>query len=303
MCVQSQEDYSLMKHALLSVYGKRWRERMLGMFTTYIDDSGTAPEHKIAVAAGIIIPGAKIVGFEREWKRLTSRENITSFHASECLARNPHSEFATWDDERVRRVFKEIRQLTIRFSVGGFCIGIFKDDYDELLTDNLKASIGNSYFTWAVSSLIGIANAYGESQKAPMHYVFDATGKDQKREISDSLEFAEGIYPGRFDGHWMFGKRTDIPALQAVDLVAWSCFQQFRRSRLSHVINPIADEVNSGYWAGRNGKWMIAQSLHREGIAAWVAKETDSPRTKEIIAFKEQLKEARKPKPKRAKTQ
>jgi hypothetical protein len=269
------------------------------MFTTFIDDSGTAPEHKIAVACGIVVPTARIARFESEWKSLLQKEGISDFHASECLARNPHSEFSTWDDETVRRVFTKIRQLTIRFFVRGFCIGVYKDDYDEVLTADMKAAVGNSHFTWALSSVLGLALDWADAQKAPMHYVFDNAGKILQREITDGLEFAENIYPGRIARHWMFGKRADTPALQAADLFAWTCFQQFRRARLKHSIHPIAEETNEGYEEGRKGEWRTVQSLTREGIENWVAANRDNPRTKEIIAFKAKLKEARKPKPKR----
>jgi hypothetical protein len=269
------------------------------MFTTFIDDSGTAPEHKIAVACGIVVPTARLGRLESEWKSFKQRERIPEFHASECLARNQHSPFATWDDETVRRVFTQVRKFTIRFSVQGFCIGIYKDDYEELLTPDLKTAVGNSYFTCAVSSVLGLALDWAESQKVSMDYVFDNTEKAVRREIVDSLEFAENVYTGRIAGHWNFGKRVDIPALQAVDLFAWSCYQQFRRARLNHSIHPIAVETNKGFEDGRNGKWGIVQSLTREGIANWVAANRNNPRTKEIIAFKEKLKEARKPKPKK----
>ena len=77
MCVQSQASYSLIKHALISVYGKQWRKRLLGMFTTFVDDSGTAPEHKITVACGIVVPTARIVRFESEWKAFLREEKIS----------------------------------------------------------------------------------------------------------------------------------------------------------------------------------------------------------------------------------
>ena len=299
MVCSRQEDYSLIKHSLISVYGKQWRKRLLGMFTTFIDDSGTAPEQKVLVACGIVVPTARLGRLESEWNSFKEKEGIPDFHASVCLARNQHSPFATWNDETVRRVFAQIRQFTIRFSVHGFCIGIYKKDYDEVLTADLKAAVGDSYFTWALSSVLGLALDFADSQKAPMHFVFDHADKVLRREIIDGLEFSETIYPNRIAGHWNFGKRVDVPALQAVDLFAWSCFQQFKRARLNQSIHAIAEETDKGFADGRNGKWRIVQSLNRQGIEKWVTENRDNPRTKEIIAFKEKLKEARKPKPKK----
>ncbi len=266
------------------------------MFTIYIDDSGTSPEHRMAVAAGIVIPATRIRKFDSEWRRFLQDERIPEFHASECLARNQHSPFSAWDDERVRRVFARVRQLTIRFSIRGFCIGIHKLDYDEVLTADMKAAVGNSHYTWALSSLIGLADDLSRQQGAPMTYVFDNAGKAIKREVTDALEFMESMEQGRYAGCWIFGKRSETPALQAVDLFAWTCFQQFRRSRFGNPIPDLVYETDLGYEQGRRGTWRTVQSLNREGIEKWVSENRDNPRTKEIIAFKERLRESQKPK-------
>jgi hypothetical protein len=267
------------------------------MFTIYIDDSGTAPEQKIAVAAGIVIPAARIPKFESEWNKFLKQEQIPDgFHASECLARNQHSPFSDWDDKRVRRVFASVRQLTVRFFVKGFCIGIHKQDYDEVLTPELKSAVGDSHYTWALSSVIGHAEDLSKEKKTPMTYVFDNAGKVLRREVTDALEFMEAMEPGRFSGNWIFGKRSAIPALQAVDLFAWTCFQQFRRVRFDTPISVIADETDLGYEEGRNGQWRIVQSLSREGIEKWVAENHSNPRTQEIIDFKKKLRESKRKK-------
>lgn len=263
------------------------------MFTIYIDDSGTAPEQRMAVAAGIVVPAARIPKLESEWNAFLKKEHIPEFHTSECLARNQHSPFAAWDDQRVRRVFALVRQLTIRFSVKGFCIGIHKQDYDEVLTVDMKDAIGDSHYAWALSSVIGHAEDFSKEHKASMTYVFDNAGKVLRREVTDALEFMETKEPGRFSGNWMFGKRSEIPALQAVDLFAWTCFQQFRRARFGTPIRAIADETNLGYEKGRRGTWRTVQSLSREGLEKWVAENRDNPRTQEIIEFKKKLRETK----------
>jgi hypothetical protein len=269
------------------------------MFTTFIDDSGSAPEHKMAIAAGIVVPTARIAKLESEWKRLLSEERFSDFHSSECAARNQHSDFANWSDETVQRVFRRVSHLAIRFAVKGFCIGIHKDDYDEVLTPNMKAAVGNSHYTWALSSLLGLALDFATAQKTSMHYVFDNCGKVQREEIVSALEFSERVYPGSFTGHYLFGNRKDMPALQMVDLFAWTCFQMFRHARFQQPVLGIAFEMDEGFAQGRKGEWRIIQSLSREGLEKWVAEKASNPRTQEIIAFKQQRKEARRSKPKK----
>ncbi len=287
MCAASQHAYSRIYHMLVSAYAGRWADRYLGMFTIYIDDSGTAPEQRMAVASGIIFPALRIRHFESEWNAFLLKEGISEFHTSECLAHNQHSEFAGWDDERVRRVFARVRQITFKYSVKGFCIGIHKKDYDEVLTADMKEAVGESHYTWAVSSLIGLAEDWATARGLPIEYVFDNEGKPVKREIISAMEFIdEVLYPGRFTGHWSFRKRIDVPALQAVDLFAWTCFQQFRHVRFGDPIHSLAKESNLAYEKAQNGEWRVVQSLHRQGIEDWVTKNRDSQRTQEILAFK-----------------
>ncbi len=263
------------------------------MFTLYVDESGTAPEHKMAIAAGIVVPALQVRRLEGEWNTFLEKQQIPEFHASECLARNPHSAFADWNDDRVRKVFARVRQITFKYSIKAFCIAIHKKDYDDFLTADLKKAVGNSHYTWAASSVIGLASDWSIEHKAPMEYVFDNATKDVKVEIESAMDFMETKSPGEFAGHYSFCSRKEIPALQAVDLFAWTCFQAARKARLGHPIHPIAHESALAYHAAREGNWWLVQSLTREGIEKWVAEYHDNPRTKEIIAFKQKQKEAR----------
>jgi hypothetical protein len=258
------------------------------MFTIYIDDSGTAPEHKMAIAAGIIVPALRIRPLESEWSAFLEKQRIPDFHTSECLARNQHSAFSNWDDDRVRKVFARVRQITFKYSIKAFCIAIHKKDYDEVLTEDLKMAVGNSHYTWAVSSVIGLASDWATEHKVPMEYVFDTATKDVKCEIDSAMDFMETKSPGEFVEHYSFRSRKDVPALQAVDLFAWTCYQAARKARLGHPIHPIAHESAIAYHAAREGNWWLVQSLTREGIEKWVAEYHDNPRTKEITAFKQQ---------------
>jgi hypothetical protein len=267
------------------------------MFTIYIDDSGSAPEHRLAIASGIIFPAKRLEALEKEWQSFLDKEEITEFHSSVCMAHNPHTEFALWDDDRVRRVFARVRQITFKYSVDAFCIAIHKKDYDEVVPKDMFDRVG-SHFTWAVSSVIGHAYDWGVEHSVPMEYVFDNAEKRIRREIDDAMEFCEAQTPGYFAGHYFFRKREEVPALQAADLFAWTCFQRGRHVRFNHPIHSIAEESWEAYERQKNGQWCEVQSLHRQGLEDWVKRTYLSPVDVRVKEFKEGLKEARKPKPK-----
>ena len=294
MCAKSQQ-YSLTKHFLLSAYGPRWNNRYLAMFTIFIDDSGSSPEHKWAVASGIIFPALQMERLEGEWNTFLAKEGISEFHSSECLARNQHSDFAQWDESRVQRVFARVRQITFKYSVKAFGIGIYKTDYDEVMPEDMRKRVG-SYYTWALSSVLGLTYDWSVKRSVPMEYVLDEADKAVKREISDAMEYSEGIYPGHFAGHYSFRRRKDVPALQAADLFAWTCYQQGRRARLKHSIHPLAQENWAAYAKQDDKKWCLFQSLNRQVIEDWIKKTYLGPEDKQIQEFKDKLKEARRPK-------
>jgi hypothetical protein len=287
-----------MKHALLSAYGSEWAERYLAMYAIYIDDSGSSPEHKLAIASGIIIPAKQLGRLRSEWDTFTAKEGITDFHSSECLAANPKSEFAGWDEARIGRVFARVRQLTFKYSVKGFCIAIHKQDYEEVMPEDMRKRVG-SYYTWALSSVIGLAHDWALERAVPMEYVFDTAEKPVRREIDDVMEYCEARESGLFVGHYGFRPRKDVPALQAADLFAWTCYQQGRRVRFGHPIHALAQMSWEAYRDARRGEWCEVQSLNREGIEKWVKDMYRSAPDLAIEDFKEKRKEARMPKKKR----
>jgi hypothetical protein len=269
------------------------------MFTIYIDDSGSSPEQKVVVASGMILAAKRLEAFEREWNRFLDKEGITEFHASVCLAHNPHSEFAGWDDARVKRVFARARQITFKYFVRAFCIAIYKKDYDEVMPKDMRERVG-SYYTWALSSVLGSAYdwAVHRAIPVPIEYVFDTADKQVKREIDDAMECSEELYPGHFMAHYSFRKRSEVPALQAVDLFAWTCFQKGRLARAKQPIPPLAEENWDAYSSARDGEWCRVESLNRQGIENWVKNMYLGPEDIRVKECKEKLKEARRPKPK-----
>src|SRR5271156_3263781 len=103
-------------HYLVSVLGSRWNKVNLMYFTLFMDDSGSRGRHRIAVAAGLVIPSAQIVSLEKEWNTFKEREGFDDFHASPCNA--PDKQFANWDDAKINRVFSRVRQICKKYGVG-----------------------------------------------------------------------------------------------------------------------------------------------------------------------------------------
>lgn len=269
------------------------------MFLIYIDDSGSAPANRFAIAAGIIFPGKRIEAFDREWNAFLGKEGIQELHASECVAHNPHSDFAGWDDNRSERALLRAQEITLKYSVKAFSIGINKQDYDELVPKEMWSSVGESHYVWALSSVLGMSYDWSSSHSAPMEYVLDNTSKEEKRDIEEALDYSENIYSGHFSGHYSFRSRKEVPGLQAVDLYAWVNYQAACQTRFGIPMKPVAEKLWFPYLLKNDKTWCDIQSLNREGVKRWVDKTYGSPEDLRLREFKQQRKEARKPKPKK----
>ena len=270
------------------------------MFTIYIDDSGSAPEHKLAIASGIVFPAKQLERLESEWNRYRDKEGFTDFHSSECLARNLKTEFAGWDDKKVQRVFARVRQITFKYSVQAFCIAIHKPDYKEVVPGDMLKRVG-SFYTWALSSVLGLAHDWAVARSVPMEYVFDTATKEVKREIEEAMTYSEATYGDHFAGHYSFRNRKEVPALQAADLFAWTCFQRGRHVRFNHPIHLLAQQSWEAYRDAHDKRWCVVQSLNRQGIEDWVSKMYSGPEDLQLKTFKDKIKESRKPQPKQKK--
>jgi hypothetical protein len=284
----------------VSAYGSEWRERYLGMFSLYTDDSGSAPDQRFTIAAGIVFPAKRIEAFEREWNAFfKDKEGVQDFHASVCVAHNPHSDFADWDDERVERVLLHAQQIIFKYSVKAFSIGIHKQDYNELVPDEMWLSVSKSHYVWALSSVLGLSYDWASEHSTPMEYVFDNASKEEKRDIEEAIDYSEDVYPGHFSGHYSFRSRKEVPGLQAADLYAWVNYQAACHTRFDVPIKPIAEKLWHPFISRREGQWSTVQSLNRMGVELWVKKTHGSPEDLRLREYKRKRREARMTTPKK----
>jgi hypothetical protein len=303
VCAKSQEIYSRIRHALLSAYGSEWHERYLGVFSIYIDDSGSAPDQKFAIAGGIVFPAKRIAAFEREWNAFfKNKEGVPELHTSICVARNHDSTFADWDDGRVERVLLHAQQIIFKYSVKAFSIGVNKRDYDELVPKDmwLGVSQSQSHYIWALSSVLGLSYDWATEHSTPMEYIFDTPSKEEKLDIQEAVDYSDDIYPGHFSGHYSFRSREEVPALQAADLYAWVNYKAACHTRYGTPRKPIAEKLWSAFMGRNGGNWCTIQSLNRMGVEMFVKKTYGSKEDLRLREYKQRQREARLPKRKKS---
>ena len=273
MCVQDQHR-SPIEHALLASCAGRWREWTLVMFNVYIDDSGTAPSQRIAIASALIIPARRIRRLESEWKNFCSKYGISEFHASECAYRNRKSQFASWDDARVSAAFARIRQVTMKYAVQAISFAVTKADFDEEMPDRWKHFIGRNHYVWAVWHLLRLVRMWTEKAESrrKTEFVFDYLQGKPRKEIENAMSQMEMNHPGAYEGHYAFRKRREWAGLQCADLLAWSCLGAARLSFEKTPIHPLADQTVREYRRFRDGEWIWAKAVGRPELRRSIQK-------------------------------
>lgn len=307
-------------HSLISSKGLRWEDTCLVPFTIYFDDSGTASNQKVANATGLIIPGRRILQMEQEWQTLKQKEGFADFHTSEFVAKNPHSEFANWDDTKHKRVFRRVRQITRKYGAQIFSFSVKKDDYEQCIPPELRKYAGRHHYSWAIRHVSMFAQKwrYIKGVKEPYEWRFDWIEKHEPlrkeiEEIFDQMEYLNHRQRGiKYEYTGLdFRPRASLAGLQCVDLVAWTNYnialQQWHL--LNRPLHPFAEKAFT-YFASvvptccpgihDNMDWNHSVVMLRKHLRDWAAKEIADGRYlalfKEWEAHKKRSSPSRPPK-------
>lgn len=274
--VAASQFYSRTHHFLLSAYGRNWEDVSLAMFTVYIDDSGTSPNQQVAIASGLIFPAKRILAMDREWQSFLDKAHIgkKGFHTSECVASNEKSDFAGWDEKKIRATVSRIRQIIQKYCPKAFSISINKAVYDAVIPSELRELIGKYHYTWGVDAVCGFIWDWANTRGVSMEYVFDnmddKSQKAEKAEIEVVMSHGESMHPGSFAGHYSFRNRQDIPALQCADLFAWTCYQRSLQLVVGKKIHPIAEECWEQFGSWDDDTWCGAWIAGKDELKDWV---------------------------------
>ena len=262
---------------LLSLWGKRWKEVnlvMSNLFTAFVDDSGTDPCQKVAIATGLIIPARKIVALEKEWNTLKKKWGFSCFHMSEFAARNGkyESQFAQWSDDEHDKVFARVRAISKKYGVMVVSFAVNKKDYDEVVPPEVRSYAGKFHYSWAVRQFISYMGGWREHVgTGPLEYVFDHMKKNDPRrvEIEEIMEQAEVLTGSAGDYvNYGFRNRCDLPGLQCVDMLAWISYQS---ALMVYTKKSFSRDALVGWQdLDKVGEdWRLTLAVNRDRLAEW----------------------------------
>ena len=258
------------------------------MFTVFVDDSGTDPKQSVAIASALVIPSDRLIELELEWERLKNRLGFKCFHSSECVYRNPKSEFSGWSECKIKRLLASVRHISKKYGIGAISYAILKKDYDEVMPQEMKEMGGKYHYTWAIRFIVEELDQWAirGGNLHPLQYIIDWIDPKAEKEALEEVHIVmaqkESDAPGRYQGHYDFKKRCDFPGLQCVDLIAWSCYQLSLFAFFQKPMHKLAERT---FWnLERHQKpqnephgWLMAVTQERDQLQRWVNKETIDP--------------------------
>ncbi len=256
------------------------------MFTVFIDDSGTARSQPVAIAGALIVPALQIPALDRAWDSFRSKYGFTDFHSSVCVARNPKTEFANWGDVKVEDAFARVRQITKKYASAAFSFAVCKDDFDAEAPSEWRKSGGENHYTWAFRTLMHHLIRWHSKRRiqTPFEFMFDwAQGRD-KEEIEMLMDQFDVLQPEKFNGHYVFKKRKDIPGLQCADVLAWTCYGVSRFAFKGTPIPPIAKESYTDFSHYRDGSWLRVLTFKRSALRSAIASDLADPESQKTRA-------------------
>jgi Protein of unknown function (DUF3800) len=279
-------------HTLVSLWGRNWKEIQLAFITAFLDDSGTAPDQRVAICSAILIPANQIETLERQWETFTDKNGFLDFHASVCAARNYKSQYSRWDDRKLKKVFLRVRQFCKRFGVQTYGFAVNKKYFDEEIPEVLKENIG-SHYTWAVRQVVTSIETWRRIRKIKeqVQYIYDweDIGSQERFEI-DEVMGQSGEQLNEKPQH-DYKERKKVPSLQCVDFMAWLSFQLGNENFYQVPLNPLAidalKDLENYYPAGKCPqfkKWFQVRTIQRDELRRWALGESKNPKTIERFA-------------------
>lgn len=152
-----------------------------------------------------------------------------------------------------------------------------KEDYDELVPEELRLTLGKYHYTWAVRIVIGLVEEWRVSQgiKEPIEYIFDRMAeRPSKHEIDSVFEQAADMNDslhnfGIYKGCHSFRDKTEFLPLQAADMLAWSIYQRALHHDSGKPVHQVARETYDYFYT----RGLAAGSPTRTQLEDWLESE------------------------------
>src|SRR5436853_425600 len=162
---QRQKPYNAFEHLWRSINLNGDRERLMAMFTAYLDESyGEADAYSVA---GYIATVSQWECFVREWREFCSDEEIEYLHKREL--EHCRGQFKKWrdlekseQDENKKRVNKRACNIILRRVNAGVATQVKKSDWLAVDETHIENVLGTGFYAAGVMSCMKLIAAWAQ---------------------------------------------------------------------------------------------------------------------------------------------
>lgn len=280
----ARQEISHTQHFMMSAYGRKWKEVTLVVFTVYVDDSGTSPGQKLALASALIVSAIRIPRIDQLWDGFRAKHGLRYIHASEMASPYRKEQYADWSDDKVDQVLARARQIIKTNSIAGYAFVVDKKSFDSVTPAQWRAEGGQNHYTWALRTLLQVLFRRYDNPTLdpPFEWVFDnAVGRDRD-EIEMLMAQFDNIWPGKFEGHYSFRCKANMPCLQGADILAWSTYSQACETFFGTPASPFAEKSLQD-WRGRQADtWLTVRTFDEKALRSTVEDDLRDPEAHQV---------------------
>jgi hypothetical protein len=208
---------------------------LIVMLRAFFDDSGThlGGRHgpsKVVAIAGIFGTEGELRGLAAEWQAhldfplFGSKPKLRRFHMAEC--QDARGEYAGWSRTETDYFCHQLGTTIIESGVGAYGMACFRSDWDELITGDVRAILGDSEGNCVRNCFL---KAMGWAQKftcdPQMMFIFDDRPERQREnKVVFNVFQTQAMPPPELVGVYFITSHRLLP-LQAADLIAWEFYR------------------------------------------------------------------------------
>lgn len=251
-------------------------KRFLGIFTAYLDESGTHKTSSVVVVAGFISDASRWENFTQEWKEALDDYHLAYFHMTDF--ENKRGQFKGWNGQERKNRLNRFLGIIKKYALYSMGWAVPRQPFDAILSEPAKAICVDAYGLAA----IGCFRSFAQIAVDPRvdgwgEYVMEsgARGSGALLKIFNiGSEDPEWLDNNRIKSLTFQDKRLFLP-LQAADILAYELYKQLPRQLgmegrqirypLKQLVTPIKD-------------WHYTDDAELRSINEWLSR----PRHKHI---------------------
>ena len=243
------------------------------------------------------------------WDGFREKHGFSYLHASEMASPHRKGQYNLWSDDKVGKVLSRARQIIKTNSVAGISFAVDKQMFNSETPAQWRVAGGENHYTWAFRTLLQhLIRWHGSrSLTEPFEFVFDnATGRDRD-EIEMLMGQFDSVYPGKFEGHYSFRCKANVPCLQGADILAWSTYSQDCETFFeTQPANRFAEESMQDFRGRMSEEWLTVLSYDVDALRATVEDDRRDPEATQVRAkwhqnWRKRLQARKSSRPKREK--